>query len=259
MGTNLLESTMPMVSLIIPIYNYASRVHRTVSTIHQFCVDNGKDWEIIFVDDGSTDQTVAAVKALIQPYPYMRIIKQPSNLGKGAAVRRGLQESTGDYHIFTDVDLAYDLDQVEKVLEELQRGSDLAFADRRHPESTCVVDENKLDYQKKRDTMSYVLNKLVERMGLGNIRDTQAGLKGIRKSASPILAGGTVNGFPFDIELFAIARVNKLKTTAVPIKYYIEDAPSTVMPVPVAFEFLKSIRTIRKKMIQGSYYAVQPS
>jgi len=247
---------MPMVSLIIPIYNYASRVHRTITTIHQFCLDNDKDWEIIFVDDGSTDQTVAAVRTLIEPYSYMKLMEQPHNMGKGAAVRRGLQESKGDFHVFTDVDLAYDLDQVDKVVKKLQQGADLAFADRRHPESTCVVATQKVDYQKKRDTMSFVLNKLVERMGLGNIRDTQAGLKGLRKSASPLVAKGCVNGFPFDIELFAIARANNLTTEPVPIQYNIEDAPSTVMPVPVVIDFLKSIRTIRKKMIQGAYYAV---
>ncbi len=244
-----------MVSLIIPIYNYASRVHRTVSTIHHFCTENQKDWEVLFVDDGSKDQTVAAVKTLISPYPYMRLIQQPKNMGKGAAVRRGLQESTGDYHIFTDVDLAYDLDQVDKIVYALQNGAELAFADRRHPKSTCVVADKKIDYQKKRDTMSFVLNKLVEQMGLGNIRDTQAGLKGVTKSISPILAKGSVNGFPFDIELFAIATANSLKTEPVPIQYNIEDAPSTVMPVPVVIDFLKSIRTIRKKMVQGAYYA----
>lgn len=246
-----------MVSLIIPIYNYASRVHRTIDEVNDFCTGSDKDWEVIFVDDGSGDQTVAAVKALIKPYPYMRILEQPENLGKGAAVRRGLKDSTGDFHIFTDCDLAYDLDQVEKILEELEQGADLAFADRRHPDSTCIVDDKKTEYQKKRDTMSYVLHKLVERIGLGNIRDTQAGLKGVTKEASPILRRGTINGFSFDIELFAIARVNKLNTIPVPIRYHIEDAPSTVTPLPVALEFIKSIRTIRKKMIRGSYYAVQ--
>ena len=53
-----------MVSLIIPIYNYASRVHRTIDEVNDFCTESDKDWEVIFVDDGSVDQTVAAVKAL---------------------------------------------------------------------------------------------------------------------------------------------------------------------------------------------------
>ncbi len=250
---------MPMVSLIIPIYNYASRVHRTVSTIHAFCSNNDKDWEIIFVDDGSTDQTVAAVKALIRSYPYMKLLVQPRNMGKGSAVRRGLKESTGDYHVFTDVDLAYDLDQVDKIVEALQKGADLAFADRRHPDSKCIVAEQKVEYQKKRDTMSFVLNKLVERMGIGSIRDTQAGLKGLHKSKSQLFTRGTVNGFPFDIELFAIARVNKLRAEPVPVEYNIEDAPSTVMPVPVVIDFLKSIRTIRKQMITGAYHVASKS
>ena len=239
------------------MYNYASRVHRTVSEVNEFCTSSTLDWEVIFVDDGSPDQTAAAVRALIEPYPYMRVLEQPMNMGKGAAVRRGLKECNGDFHIFTDVDLAYDLDQVYKIIEHLQQGADLAFADRRHPDSTCIVDDNKTDYQKKRDTMSYVLHKLVERIGLGNIRDTQAGLKGVTKEVSPLFTRGTIDGFSFDIELFAIARVNELNASPVPVRYHIEDAPSTVTPIPVALEFIKDIRKIRKKMISGSYYAVQ--
>lgn len=239
------------------MYNYASRVHRTVEEVNEFCTNSDWEWEVIFVDDGSPDQTAAAVKALINKYPYMKVLEQPINMGKGAAVRRGLKECNGDYHIFTDVDLAYDLDQLNKIIDQLEQGADLAFADRRHPESTCIVDDNKTDYQKKRDTMSYVLHKLVERIGLGNIRDTQAGLKGVRKEVSSLFTRGTVDGFSFDIELFAIARVNELNVIPVPIRYHIEDAPSTVTPIPVALEFIKSIRKIRKKMISGSYYAVQ--
>lgn len=250
---------MPVVSLIIPVFNYASRVNRTISCIHEFCQDHEKDWEVLFVDDGSTDQTVAAIKALIEPYPYMRLIRQPGNMGKGAAVRRGLQESKGEYHIFTDVDLAYNLNQTEKIVEALKDGADFAFADRRHPASICKVDKGREEYSQKRDFMSYVLNQMTRRIGIGNIRDTQAGLKGIRKEVNPVLRKGAIDGFPFDIEMFVIGRANNLKMEAIPVEYRIEDAPSTVMPIPVALDFLKSIRTIRKKMISGAYYAMPNS
>lgn len=247
---------MSKVSIVIPVYNYASRVHRTINTIASHVEEHVLDWEILFVDDGSTDQTVAAVRTLIASHSYMKLLVQPHNMGKGAAVRRGFSEATGDYHIFTDVDLAYSLEEIEKVVDSLKNGADMAFADRRHPLSICDCDDNKVNYQQKRDVMSKVLNHLVQRMGLGNIRDTQAGLKGLRKEYSQILRRGQVNGFPFDIELFAMARVNNLKLEAVPVQYHIEDAPSTVMPVPVVIDFIKSIQLIRKNMIRGTYYAL---
>ena len=247
---------MPTVSLIIPVYNYAARVHRTINTIASYVEKKSLDWEVIFIDDGSTDQTVAALRTLIREHNYMQLLSQPENMGKGAAVRRGFSEATGEYHIFTDVDLAYNLTEIEKVVESLKNGADMAFADRRHPMSICECDENKVDYQQKRDVMSKVLNHLVQRMGLGNIRDTQAGLKGLRKEYSKILRRGQINGFPFDIELFAMARVNNLKLEAIPVTYHIEDAPSTVMPVPVVIDFVKSIQLIRKNMIRGTYYAL---
>ena len=248
---------MSKVSIVIPVYNYASRVHRTISAIASYVEENELDWEVIFVDDGSTDQTVAAVRTLTEPYDNMKLLVQPENMGKGAAVRRGFSEATGEFHIFTDVDLAYSLEEIEKVVESLNNGADMAFADRRHPMSICDCAQNKIEYQQKRDVMSKVLNHLVQRMGLGNIRDTQAGLKGLRQEYSQILRRGQVNGFPFDIELFAMARVNNLKLEAIPVTYHIEDAPSTVMPVPVVMDFVKSIQLIRKNMIRGTYYALQ--
>ena len=248
--------SMPTVSIIIPVYNYASRVHKTIRAIASHVEKNNSNWEIFFVDDGSKDQTVAAVRTLIEPFEYMKLLIQPSNLGKGAAVRRGFQEASGEYQLFTDVDLAYGLDELQKVVDTLEKGADMAFADRRHPMSKCSCDDKKVDYQQKRDVMSKVLNHLVQRMGLGNIRDTQAGLKGLRKEYAQLIRRGQINGFPFDIELFAMARVNNLHIESVPVRYHIADAPSTVMPIPVAIDFIKSIQLIRKNMIRGTYYAV---
>ena len=103
--------------------------------------------------------------------------------------------------------------------------------------------------------MSFVLNRLVWGIGLGDIRDTQAGLKGISTNMMPLIERGMINGFPFDIELFAIATANNLSIEAVPVEYYIEDAPSTVMPIPVALDFIKCIGVIRRNFKRGRYHA----
>ena len=249
---------MSTTSIVIPMYNYASRIHKTIDSINTYCNNSQHDWEVIFVDDGSTDTTVKAVTTLIEPYAYMKLIQQPGNLGKGAAVRRGLIEATGDVRIFTDCDLAYSLDQIDKVLESIDNGADFVFADRRHPDSKCIVDKKRESYQQRRDVMSFVLNRLVWGIGLGDIRDTQAGLKGISTSMMPLIERGMINGFPFDIELFAIATANNLSIEAVPVEYYIEDAPSTVMPIPVALDFIKCIGVIRRNFKRGRYHAAPP-
>ena len=245
---------MTSISLVIPVYNYATRVYKTIQKVEQFCTTNSQNsWEIIFVDDGSVDTTATAVQNLIRNYPYMKLITQGRNVGKGATVRKGLQSATGDFRIFMDCDLAYGMEEVEKIIQSLENGADFAYADRKHPHSTCMVAQEKHLYQQKRNSMSFVLHKIIQNLNIGPIRDTQAGLKGMRSSVIPLMKTCSIDGFPFDIELFAIAKENKLVVEPVPVNYHIENAPSTVMPIPVAFDFVKSIGIIRKNMLQGKY------
>ena len=244
---------MTKVSLVIPVYNYASKISQTIDTIQDHC--KSKDgWEIIFVDDGSTDNTVDIIETKIKNQ-RMRILKQPSNQGKGAAVRRGLMESKGLYRVFTDCDLAYDLKQVDKVVAALENGADVAYADRTHPLSNCIVESGAESYQSKRNIMSYVLRKMIRGAGVKNVGDTQAGLKGFKGDVAHIIPLSKINGFPFDIELLVIAQVNKLKLESVPVEYHIEDAPSTVVPQKVVVDFLKSIAKIRSNKLRGLYRA----
>jgi glycosyltransferase involved in cell wall biosynthesis len=119
--------TQPQLSVIIPVYNerYTSRelVRRVVA------VDVSK--EIVIVDDGSTDGTPEILKSLADRYPEVRLFHQPRNLGKGAAIRRGIQEATGEFLIIQDADLEYDPDEYPVLLKPLLSGeADVVYGSR---------------------------------------------------------------------------------------------------------------------------------
>ena len=93
-----------MLSVVIPVYNE----HRTLATVIERVAAVPLDTEILCVDDGSSDGSTELLQQLRQRYPQVRVFLQPHNMGKGAALRRGIQEAIGDFVLIQDADLEYD-------------------------------------------------------------------------------------------------------------------------------------------------------
>lgn len=109
---------MITVSIIIPAYNEEATIIDLLACVAEQNVD-GVEFEVIVIDDGSTDQTVEILEA--RPELYGKLIKQPVNGGKGAAVKAGLAEAMGDYILFQDADLEYDPADYSKILQPVLR------------------------------------------------------------------------------------------------------------------------------------------
>lgn len=119
---------MTTVSVLIPAYNEAATIIGTLERIAAQKVD-GTDFEVLVIDDGSTDDTVKLLEA--RPELYTRLIRQPRNGGKGAAVKAGLREAGGDYILFQDADDEYDPADYAKLLLPVHRfGADLVMGSR---------------------------------------------------------------------------------------------------------------------------------
>jgi glycosyltransferase involved in cell wall biosynthesis len=114
-------------SVVIPVYNEQATLARVVERV----MSVGLDIELLCVDDGSTDGSREILAELQKRFPQMRIFLQPHNMGKGAALRRGIQEATGDYVIIQDADLEYNPNDYRRLLEPLEAGqADVVYGSR---------------------------------------------------------------------------------------------------------------------------------
>jgi len=114
-------------SVVMPVYNEKATLRRVVERV----LAVGLKIELLCVDDGSTDGSREMLNQLQQEHGEMRVFLQPRNLGKGAALRRGIQEATGDFVIIQDADLEYDPSDYPRLLEPLENGqADVVYGSR---------------------------------------------------------------------------------------------------------------------------------
>ncbi len=114
-------------SVVIPVYNEQATLREVVARVLTVPVET----ELICVDDGSTDKSREILASLAAEHPQLRVFLQPHNMGKGAALRRGIQESAGDYVIIQDADLEYDPSEYPVLLRPLVEGkADVVYGSR---------------------------------------------------------------------------------------------------------------------------------
>lgn len=114
-------------SVVMPVYNEQGTLREVVGRVLAVPVD----LELLCVDDGSKDGSREILAELQQEYPQIRVFLQPKNMGKGAALRRGIQEAKGDYVIVQDADLEYDPAEYPVLLGPLDNGkADVVFGSR---------------------------------------------------------------------------------------------------------------------------------
>jgi len=105
-----------LISIIIPAYNEEERIKQSLESTVNYMTEKGYDFEIIVVDDGSTDNTVKTAQEITNG---ITVLKQEKNMGKGAAVRRGMLAAKGDIRVFSDADFSTPIYEIEKLLEKI--------------------------------------------------------------------------------------------------------------------------------------------
>ncbi len=128
-----MHSLIRTLSIIIPAYNEERTIHLILDKVRDVQLHHGIDKEVIVVNDGSTDGTAKAMQEYSTANPGMgiRFIEQPKNMGKGAAIHRGIKEATGEYLIVQDADLEYDPREYNELLRPVVEGfADVVFGSR---------------------------------------------------------------------------------------------------------------------------------
>jgi glycosyltransferase involved in cell wall biosynthesis len=185
----------PSVSLVMPMYNESACVDRTLSVAIESLSRNFSDFEIIVVDDGSTDDSAARVQRWASTEPRVSLVRMKRNERFGGALRAGLAAASKDLIFYTDFDLPVDLDFFPEAVRELS--------------SVSVVTGYSPEYPKNLSWSSKLLssgyNGLVQFLFRLRLRDVNFGFKAMRRSALERMK--LVSRSPFvDAELFIQAR-----------------------------------------------------
>ncbi len=203
-----------MLSVIIPCYNEERRIASTLARIHSYLSTKTDPYEIIVVDNGSTDATREKAEACMAEIPSLRIVSHES-FGKGWAVKRGMLEARGDYRLFTDADNSTDIKHVESLLQAIEEGYDVAIGSRRI-KGAHIAHPQKAFRRALGNIFAWAIQAIIP---LG-IKDTQNGFKLLtRKVAEDIFPRQRSYFWSFDIEVLALAKKNGYKIKEVPIEW----------------------------------------
>ena len=235
-------------SVVIPAYNEAARIGATVDAVAGYlgprCV-----FDVLVVDDGSTDGTADAAQAAAARHPEACLIRLRSHRGKGAAVREGFLQAEGASVCFIDADLAVPVDEMETLLHVLEaEGCDVGIASRALPASTVVAGPGLV-----RQALSPVFNALVRALFGLPFHDTQCGFKGFRREAARALAErARIDGFAFDVELLLLADRLGFRIAEFPVRVE-HRRSSSVRLMAQAGPILADLWRIRSRLRSGAY------
>lgn len=201
-------------SVVIPAFNERKRIIPTLKKIRQYLETQDFLYEIIVVDDGSTDGMAAAIKKEQIGRP-IRLLQNDTNRGKGYSVRKGILAARGEFILFSDADLSTPIEEVEKLLQRLDKGYDIAIGSRALAASKLVIRQSWC-----RETAGRTFNFLVQTLAFPGIKDTQCGFKLFtRRAARLIFNRQRFDGFGFDVEILYLGKKLDFKIAEVPVRW----------------------------------------
>ncbi len=232
-------------SVVIPVYNEAKRIKNTLMRIDNYLTCNGIDYEIILVNDGSSDNTVEVVESLKNK--KLRVLTNKPNMGKGFAVKRGMLSAKKRHILFSDADLSTPIEEIEKFIPYLD-DYDILIGSRNLQESDIQVKQPFI-----RSKLGKAFPWIVRLALLREIKDTQCGFKLFKKSViEPIFQKQSVNGFAFDVEILFIAKKLGLRIKELPI-IWLNTLGSKVNPLKDSYHMFRDVLQIRRKNKNGFY------
>src|SRR5437763_10657306 len=209
---------LPEFSLVIPAFNEADRIGKTLRESLRYLETTSPNSELIVVNDGSTDTTSEAVREVFAGPASIatRLLEHFPNRGKGAAVREGLLAAAKPIGLFSDADLSTPIDEAPKLIEPIAAGEiDVAFGSR-------ALDRSLIGHRQpwRREQSGRVFNRIV-RIATGlPFWDTQCGFKAFRLDVCrPLLEAAKIKGFAFDVELLYLAQRSDLRLREIPVRW----------------------------------------
>lgn len=235
----------PFFSIVIPAHNEQNRLPGTLEQIFHFLEQQSFTYEVIVVENGSTDRTYEVAQEFATRHEQLRVIQ--SEKGKGAAVQRGILTAKGEYRFMCDADLSMPVEEIVKFIPPNLQNFDIAIGSR---EARGSVRYNEPSY---RHWGGRGINFLVQTLILPGLNDTQCGFKCFRADvAEDIFNRQTLQGWSFDIELLYIARRHGYRIVEIPIHWH-HFSDSKVSALRDAVGMISDIFRIHANAWRGTY------
>lgn len=234
-------------SVIIPAYNEEKRIKNTLISINDYLSKQQYKYEIIVVNDGSTDKTIEILSGIKNQILNLKILDNKINHGKGWVVKQGMLEATGDIRLFTDADNSTPIDHIEKMLPYFKEGYDVVIGSRRVRGSIISVHQPWY-----KEILGRIGNLIIRIFAVRGISDTQAGFKAFTaKAAQIVFPRLTLARWGFDFEALAIAKKHELKIKEIPITW-IND-PKSHVKLSAYIKTLSEALKVRQNLLTGKY------
>ncbi len=234
-----------MLSIIVPAYNEEQRLPATLDRMREYLDGRDEPYEVLVVDDGSTDSTLALARSVAAGWPHLHVLALSPNEGKGAAVRLGMLSAHGEHRVFSDADLSTPIEEVERLRARLQGRCAVAIASRALPESTISVHQ-----PGRREVMGRTYNRLLRVAALRGLHDTQCGFKAFTAEAAvACFEPLRTLRFGFDAEVLLRARRKGWTVAEVPVRWeHKEDSRVSAMrdSVGVLYDLLRLRFIVRR-------------
>lgn len=254
-------------SVIIPAYNEERRLPETLKKVKEYLNSQSYEWEVLIVNDGSTDDTSKVSARLTRNWQHFRLIDNKINRGKGTVVKQGMLEAKGEWRLFMDADGSTDISEVQKLWtfanpksEALSTKQILNSNDQNIKRNYDIIIGSRYLRADSIKIKQPLIRRIVSRLGNILVRillgiksaDTQCGFKLFSKEAAEkIFPLQTIERWGFDMEILAIAIKHGYKIKEVPVDWY--DAEDSQVKKGAAFKTFKELMTIKWRLITKKY------
>ena len=226
----------PHLSFIIPVFNEKKRLKRGLKVALKYLSQQKYSWELILVDDGSTDNSLGNIDLKSQ---NTFLIRTHKNFGKGHALRLGVEAASGKHIIFSDIDFSVPINYIHQFLTQL-KSYPVIIGSRRLGESSVKKHQPKL-----RESLGHAFTMLSNLILSLNHSDHTCGFKAFKSSvAKKLFKKQKINGWAYDSEILFLAQQMKIKIKEIPVKWQ-NDPNTKVKIIPDTIKSLFSLFYIR--------------